>query len=206
MVEFAIGEHVVHAAQQMAFIVGFEDEAVGAARQPEDHILGIGHGGDQDDRNVAKAGILLDPARQFVAVHFRHDHVADDQRGQKLQCHFECHAAVVCHGHLVPMLFEHAAQPLGLGRAVFRDQDFRGRPERLRCRSHGFSSPCSICPYVHMSICPFTGLTPDDVPREPIACGVAQIIATKTPMNPTSSETTMTTLGIWRFWFVFVNG
>ena len=107
-------------------VIRLEDEVIGPALQSADHVLGIGHRGDEDDRDVAKVGVRLDAAGKFVAVHFRHDHVADDECRLELWRHFQRQAAVGGNADFVPLLFENVLQPLGLGGAVFRDQDFHG--------------------------------------------------------------------------------
>ncbi len=73
--------HVPDAGQQVLLVIGLGDEVVGAAFQPPDHIPRVGERGQENDGNPAVPFVGLDPAAQLVAVHLRHDDVADDEGG-----------------------------------------------------------------------------------------------------------------------------
>ncbi len=123
-------EDELYAVHELVGVVGLEDEVVGPALQPADDIVRIGQRGDEHHRHVAQAGIGLDAAAQLVAVHLRHDHVADDERRfGSLRC-FESEPSVRGDRDLVALPLQDVLQPLRLGRAVLGDQYVQRRTAR----------------------------------------------------------------------------
>ena len=52
---------------------------VGAGIQPGHDVLGVGHGGDEDDRRERKRGVVLEAPAHLEAVDLRHHDVEQDQ-------------------------------------------------------------------------------------------------------------------------------
>src|SRR5439155_18299125 len=83
-------------------------------------------------------------AAQFIAVHFGHDHVADDECGLAVTRRYKCLAAVGGDGYEVVLSFEDVLESLGLRGAVFHDQDFHRWPFGFRRSAHGSVLP-ALC-------------------------------------------------------------
>src|SRR5688572_24749373 len=120
---FAIDDHVAHSAQEVPLVVRLEDEVVRAGFQTSNDVQGIGHGRDQDDRQVPQAQVVFDRAGELIAVHFRHDHIADDQCGPELTDHVQGNAAVGGDDYLISLPLEYVPKVLGLGGTVLSHQN-----------------------------------------------------------------------------------
>ena len=75
----AVCQNLAHVGQQVPIVIGFGDEIIGATGQPLQHILRVGEGGQENDRNLLTLLFAFDPVAQVKAVHFRHDNIADNQ-------------------------------------------------------------------------------------------------------------------------------
>ncbi len=119
----ALCDKVLDAGQKVLFIVGFGNEIVGAAFEAANDIPGVRKDREQNDRRCIHGGIRFDPLAQFEAVHFRHDDVADNDRG--LVGADQCKRLLTVAGvkNMVSLLFQGVSQSLGLGQAVFHDDD-----------------------------------------------------------------------------------
>src|ERR671930_113344 len=78
---------------------------------------------------------------QLIAVHLRHDYVANDERGLAATRGFERQPAVGGAGDVIAMLLEDVLKPFRLRGTVFHDQYFQ-------------RWTASICSCVHASIPP----------------------------------------------------
>jgi len=132
LAHLTVDEDECYTVQQLARVVGFEDKIVRPALQPADDVMGIGESGDQNHRNITQACIRFDLSAQFVAVHFRHEHIADDERRPVKPCSLQGEFSVRRCGDPVTLLFEDVLQPLRLSCAVLGNDDvLRSTRQRL---------------------------------------------------------------------------
>jgi len=94
-----------------------------SARQAPHDFLRMGKRGHQDHRHVFQVLVRLDCPAQRVAVHLRHHDVADDESRLVLARDRQRLDAVGRESHRVALPFEQIAQLLGLGLAVFGDEN-----------------------------------------------------------------------------------
>jgi len=92
--------------------------------EPAENVLGIGERREQDDRHVGQFAVGANAAAELIAVHFRHVDVGNDHGRFLLLHRFQGEAPVAGEHDAEIAFLQLAFQLLGLGRAVFRDQDF----------------------------------------------------------------------------------
>ena len=81
LLEFEVG---ADAGANNGWAQWFGDVVDGTVIEATFFILGGVHGGDEDHRNLCRARIELQLGDDFVAVHFRHHHIKQDQVGSQL--------------------------------------------------------------------------------------------------------------------------
>ncbi|MDT4827249.1 hypothetical protein FQZ97_605890 [compost metagenome] len=135
-------------------IEGFEDEVHRAGGVSLQHgVLGVGDGGDEDDRREAGQRAAAHQAGDFEAVHARHLHVQQDQADLFLEQAFQCRLAGV---HRAYLPFAVVQQRLHRGKvflAVVHHQQDVGHRGLLRLQArHGdlpvFPASGRACPAV----------------------------------------------------------
>jgi len=75
--EAAVLKGAADAEEELIFFKRFEDVVVGTAADGFEGGRDVMDGGDHDDRNFGV--IFAEPIEQLYAVHFGHDHVAQDE-------------------------------------------------------------------------------------------------------------------------------
>src|SRR6266404_126913 len=136
MAQMNVSEQVVNPSEQIVLLVRFSDEVVGATLQTLKDVLGVGEGGEQNHGELGRLIVGTDAAAQFVAVHFWHGDVRNDQsRFVPLQG-IESLAAIARSDDMEVVLLEHVLQLLSLSGAVFNDKDFEVSSARFWL--HGF--------------------------------------------------------------------
>ena len=136
----------IHAEIELVLFKRFEDVVVGSTPNRFECRRDIVNGRDHDHRHFWI--ILAKPVEQLDAVHFRHDHVAQDQiRGGTFHL-ILCGAAVANRGAAVAFRLQHRGDNFANGLFVVDDQNvfdgiglhFARLPFPLYERSHGHRS------------------------------------------------------------------
>ena len=96
--------------QQLAALEGLHQVVVGAAVEAVDPVLGLGAGGQHQDRHVA---VGAQPAADLDAVEARQAEVEDDEVGDEPGGGVERVDAVRRGAHLVALVAQRAAQDVG---------------------------------------------------------------------------------------------
>jgi len=83
----------------------------------------VGLGGEEDDGNVARGGIVLQSPADLIAVHAGHHHVEQDEIGL-LGGSGDCQGLFAVGGHLgAERVLQHPGNDRNVGRRVVDDQD-----------------------------------------------------------------------------------
>jgi len=116
-------EMSAHAGEQLGLVEGLGDIVHAAALEGfDDEALVIG-GGQEDDRNVFPTRILFDLAAHLDAVHFRHQHIEQNQSGCVRFEKFKRLPAAGGGDDLMADLADQGAEELQVLLLVVNDQD-----------------------------------------------------------------------------------
>src|SRR4030095_5546288 len=132
-----IGEDILDPRKQKLLVVRFDNEVVRSAFETLENVLGIGERSQKDDRNFAKAGIVLDELAQRIAVHLRHIDIRDHQGWSSLAEGGQSLAPVPSDRDQIVVPFEHMFELERLSEAVFDNQDLSARRRGIS-RAHRF--------------------------------------------------------------------
>jgi hypothetical protein len=92
-----IGEDVLETSQQELPIIWLDDEVIHSTLQVANYIPRVGTRGQQDHWNMGKVRITLDLLAELVAVHLRHEDIADDSGWPMLTHKSDAITAVLGH-------------------------------------------------------------------------------------------------------------
>jgi len=118
-----VPQEIGEAGEEIFRIVGLGDEVIGAAGQGPDDVFGIGKGGEKDDGGPLEFPVRLDGPAELVAVHARHDDIADHQGGAVAAGGRQTFITVPGHDDPVALARQQVSEIGGLRLAVFYDQD-----------------------------------------------------------------------------------
>ncbi|HEU5124407.1 MAG TPA: hypothetical protein VFW05_10120 [Verrucomicrobiae bacterium] len=121
--QMTIGQQETDACQQVFILIGFEDQVVSAAFQTPHDIGRVIQRSQKNDWYRFELWVLFDLATKLIAVHFRHDNVADDQRGRMGADGGQRLVAVASGGNAIALLLDDVAKPRGLSRAVLDNEN-----------------------------------------------------------------------------------
>ena len=124
--DLGIDQHELNPRKKMPFVVWLDDEIVGPALQSMNHILWVSQRRQQNHRHVFQVRIGLDLPAKLVAVHFRHQYIADQERRLVCSRRIDRLPPVDRDGRAVAMTLQRMLQQLGLGWAVLGNQDIHG--------------------------------------------------------------------------------
>ena len=113
-----------HAVVELILLKGFQDVVVGAAANGFECGRNVVDGGHHNDRDFGVKAVQ--PIKKLDAVHFRHDHVAQDQVRSLLADIVLSGAAIAHCGTTVAARFEHGRYNLANGLFVVHYQDMIG--------------------------------------------------------------------------------
>ena len=130
--QFDVHQQVFDARQQVALVIGLADEIVRTALQTPDHVLGIGKRSHEDDWNALELIVGFDRLAQLVAVQFRHQNIADDQRGFAPLRRRQGLRAVAGGRDRMALFRQQVLQPCGLRRAVLSNEYVHTAPSPVR--------------------------------------------------------------------------
>ena len=116
----AMLQRAANAEEKLVFLKRLEDVVVGAAANGFEGRGNVVDGGDHDHRDFGI--VLAQPVEQFDAVHFRHDHVAQDEIGRDALDLVLRGAAVADGGAVIALRFEHGRNDFANGFFVVHDQ------------------------------------------------------------------------------------
>src|SRR6185369_7202844 len=123
LVMLPVRQYIHYAGEEVFLAVGFGKEVVSAAFQSADNILRVVQRGQEDHRHVAGIVPSLDVASELVAVHLRHDDIADNQSRFLLLDLCKGRAPVAGDRNAVMVLFQNITQLLCLREAILYNQN-----------------------------------------------------------------------------------
>ena len=77
--QMLIRQDICHPRKQVPFVVGLEDEIVRAGLEALHDVDRIVERGEQDHRHGLQPLVLFEVAAEFIAIHLRHDDIADHE-------------------------------------------------------------------------------------------------------------------------------
>src|SRR5438094_3347897 len=108
-------------------LIGIErlgDEIVGPRFHAFKVILFSDQRSDDDDERIFRLLVFADAPAQFETIHFRHQHIGDDQTEPSAAECFPCFLPVFSRNNFVRQLFKYPPQELARIPVVFSDQYF----------------------------------------------------------------------------------
>ena len=124
-------QHRAHPREQRRLVDRLCQIIVAAGFEPGHHVLRVGPGGDQDDRDERQRGIGLQLLYGLDAVELRHLDVEEDEVGQLLADDGQRRLAVAGGDHLVVLAFEPQLQDLDIVGHIVDDEDQRRRTHKV---------------------------------------------------------------------------
>ena len=118
------GDEALHALDEQLRVVRLGNKGVRVALEGADHVVRIGQRGQKDDRHVGEVRVTADGPAEFVAVHFRHDDVRDDQLRARFPSDGQGLPSVPCAQDLGPPLLDRPLEQSQADGIVIDDEDF----------------------------------------------------------------------------------
>ena len=123
LVEEVFGvDGVVDAQGEFLQIDRFAQEIAGPGRDAHHALHPLGERGDNQDRDVGRAGVFLKPPADFEAVHAGHHHVQQDDVGRPLFDFLQGLLAVLGFDNFIAVRLQRIAQQCAVCFIVVHDQ------------------------------------------------------------------------------------
>ena len=125
----ATGQHLLNNAYQQVRLTGLHHEPGRTDFQGQGLILGAGIGGSiKNKRNPAQPRLVLDPAAQLKAIHYRHENIAENQLVLPVSQRLKRLGTVGRQISLQPVPFEQGLKQVLIFLVIVNAENAHGQP------------------------------------------------------------------------------